>query len=84
MTRLPESHTTQQLATLVPLTLTDAHWQVIEWARGERAEHGASPNIRRLSVGTGVPVRDLYALFPARPGVLVAMLAGIPKPGGCL
>ena len=74
----------QQLATLVPLTLTDAHWQVIEWARGERAEHGASPNIRRLSVGTGVPVRDLYALFPARPGVLVAMLAGIPKPGGCL
>lgn len=72
------------LAALVPVALTDAHWTVIDWARGERAATGVSPNIRRVSVGTGVAIRDLYALFPSKPGVLIAMLAGIPKPAGCL
>jgi len=72
------------LAAMIPLTLSDAHWQVINWARSDHAAAGASPNIRRISSGAGVAVRDLYALFPGKPGVLVAMLAGIPKPGGCL
>jgi tRNA 2-thiouridine synthesizing protein E len=74
----------QALADLMSLTLTDAHWQVITWAREEYLAAQASPNIRRLSAGSGVAIRDLYALFPGKPGVLVAMLAGIPKPGGCL
>lgn len=74
----------RELAALVPLTLTDAHWKVLEWARADHATAGASPNVRRLSVGTGVGIRDLYALFPGKPGILIAMLAGIPKPAGCL
>jgi tRNA 2-thiouridine synthesizing protein E len=73
-----------QLAELMSLPLGDAHWHIITWARDEYAAAQASPNIRRISQGAGVPIRDLYALFPGKPGVLVAMLAGIPKPGGCL
>ena len=74
----------EALAELMSLPLSDAHWHVLTWARDEFLATHASPNIRRLAVGAGVTVRDLYALFPGKPGVLVAMLAGIPKPGGCL
>lgn len=74
----------EALAGLMSIPLTTAHWQVISWAREEYLKTQASPNIRRLSSGSGVAVKDLYALFPGKPGVFVAMLAGIPKPGGCL
>ena len=73
-----------QLAELMSLPLSEAHWHIIDWAREEYVAAQASPNIRRISQGSGVAIRDLYALFPGKPGVLVAMLAGIPKPGGCL
>lgn len=74
----------ERVASFVPLVLTEEHWKILTWARADYLEHGASPNIRRLSLGAAVAVRDLYALFPGRPGVLIAMLAGIPKPAGCL
>ncbi|MEW5848267.1 MAG: TusE/DsrC/DsvC family sulfur relay protein [Myxococcota bacterium] len=64
--------------------LTETHWKVIEFARKEFAETGKSPNVRRLSVGSGVGVKELYALFPDAPGKTAARVAGIPKPGGCL
>ena len=72
------------LADLMSLPLTEAHWTIVDWARAEFLAAAASPNIRRISQGSGVGIRDLYALFPGKPGVIVAMLAGIPKPGGCL
>ena len=68
----------------MPLELTDRHWEILEWARAEFIETEASPNIRRIALGTGAAVRELYSLFPGKPGILIAMLAGIPKPGGCL
>ncbi len=74
----------QALADLMPLTLTPEHWRIMDWARAEYLANGASPNIRRVSVGAEVAIKDLYTLFPGKPGVLLAMLAGIPKPGGCL
>ena len=74
----------EALAELMSIELTVAHWQVLSWAREEFLKTQASPNIRRLSAGSGVAVKDLYTLFPGKPGVFVAMLAGIPKPGGCL
>ncbi len=74
----------QALADLMPLALTPEHWRIIDWARAEYLANGASPNIRRVSVGAEVAIKDLYTLFPGKPGVLLAMLAGIPKPGGCL
>lgn len=66
------------------LTLTDAHWQVLRWAREEHARTGATPNVRRLGAGSGADTRALYTLFPPTPGKTVAMIAGLPKPVGCL
>jgi TusE/DsrC/DsvC family sulfur relay protein len=66
------------------LTLTDAHWALIDWARHEQGESGASPNIRRLSTATDVPIKEIYALFPKAPAKTIAILAGIPKPAGCI
>jgi len=64
--------------------LTDRHHKVIDFARAEFLETGASPNIRRLTSGSGVPTRELYALFPQAPAKMAARIAGIPKPVGCI
>ena len=64
--------------------LSDIHWQVIEFCRSDYQACGASPNIRRITLGCGVSTRDLYALFPKAPGQAAAQIAGVPKPGGCL
>jgi len=64
--------------------LVDAHWVVIDFARAEYAATGKSPNIRRLTQGSGVDTRTLYTLFPQAPGRAVARIAGLPKPVGCL
>lgn len=66
------------------LVLTDAHWALIDWARHEQGESGVSPNIRRLSTATDVPIKEIYALFPKAPAKTIATLAGIPKPAGCI
>lgn len=65
-------------------TLTERHWQAINWARGDFLTQGQSPNIRRITTGSGVPTKELYALFPRAPGMTVARVAGIPKPVGCI
>lgn len=74
-----------QVARAVGLeALTEDHWKVIEFARGSYAEAGKSPNVRALSVGSGVPIKQLYALFPPAPGKTAARVAGLPKPAGCI
>ena len=72
------------LAAAQSLTLTDAHWTVIDAARADFAASQVSPNIRRLTQIAGVTTRDLYALFPKAPGRAIAAIAGLPKPAGCL
>lgn len=73
-----------QMAASLGVTLTDAHWEVIRWARNEFLTTGASPNVRRVATGSGVGTRRMYELFPKSPGKTTAMLAGVPKPVGCL
>lgn len=60
------------------------HWLVINFARQEFNETGASPNIRRLAMGSGVETREIYNLFKKAPGKTVAKIAGTPKPVGCI
>lgn len=74
----------EKMAAGLGLTLTDAHWEVLLWARQDHASTGASPNVRRVASGSGVGTRRMYELFPGTPGKTTAMLAGIPKPVGCL
>lgn len=64
--------------------LTDRHWQVIEFMRTTYLDTGAAPSIRTLGKASGVPVKELYALFPKGPAKLAARIAGIPKPRGCI
>lgn len=66
------------------IELSDGHWKILEYARADFFEQGASPNIRRITKATGMTTRDLYALFPRAPARTVSLLAGIPKPAGCI
>jgi TusE/DsrC/DsvC family sulfur relay protein len=64
--------------------LTDRHWQVIDFMRGEFAEKGTGPTVRVLGKASGVSVKELYVLFPKGPAKMAAHIAGIPKPKGCI
>ena len=45
---------------------------------------GTGPTVRALGKASGVPVKELYQLFPKGPAKLAAKIAGIPKPRGCI
>ena len=64
--------------------LTDRHWQVINFMRNAYLQKGAAPSIRTLGKVSGVPIKELYQLFPRGPAKLAAKIAGIPKPRGCI
>ncbi len=64
--------------------LTDRHWLVINFMRNTYLETGAAPSIRTLGKVSGVPIKELYQLFPKGPAKLAAKIAGIPKPRGCI
>jgi tRNA 2-thiouridine synthesizing protein E len=64
--------------------LTDRHWQVMNFMRSTYLETGSAPTIRTLGKASGVPIKELYQLFPKGPAKLAAKIAGIPKPRGCI
>ena len=64
--------------------LTDRHWQVIRFMRSEYDAKGTGPTVRVLGKTSGVPVKELYELFPKGPAKVAAKIAGIPKPRGCI
>ena len=64
--------------------LTDRHWQVVRFMRDAYLATGAAPSIRTLGKESGVPVKELYQLFPKGPAKLAAKVGGIPKPRGCI
>jgi dissimilatory sulfite reductase related protein len=64
--------------------LTDRHWQVVKFMRDRYLETGTAPTIRTLGKASGVPIKELYQLFPKGPAKLAAKIGGIPKPVGCI
>lgn len=64
--------------------LSERHWQVVRFMRDAYLQHGSAPSIRTLGKASGVPIRELYQLFPKGPAKLAAKIAGIPKPRGCI
>ncbi len=64
--------------------LTDRHWQVVRFMRERYLATGAAPSTRSLGKESGVPVKELYELFPKGPAKLAARIGGIPKPRGCI
>lgn len=65
-------------------TLTEKHWQVINYMRKVYTETGDAPSIRKLTKESGVDTKELYALFPKGPAKKAARIAGLPKPKGCI
>ncbi len=66
------------------ITLTERHWQVIRFTREEYAKNHDAPTLRRITQQTNIPMKEMYALFPDGPAKKAAMVAGLPKPTGCL
>jgi tRNA 2-thiouridine synthesizing protein E len=64
--------------------LTERHWKVITFCREDAAREGQPPGLRRIAKLSGVAMKELYQLFPKGPGKLAAMVAGLPKPQGCV
>ncbi len=64
--------------------LTDRHMQVVDFMRTQYLEKGSAPSIRSLGKLSGVPIKELYQLFPKGPAKLAAKIGGIPKPRGCI
>jgi dissimilatory sulfite reductase related protein len=64
--------------------LTERHWLVVRFMRERYLATGNAPSIRSLGKESGVPVKELYQLFPKGPAKLAAKIGGIPKPKGCI
>lgn len=70
------------------ITLTDEHWQVINFMRRKYQEDGQTPNFRNmvadlLDEDDSVDwKKKLYDLFPLQPNRQSAKVAGLPKPFG--
>ena len=64
--------------------VTDRHWLVVKFMRQRFLATGSAPSIRALGKESGVPIKELYGLFPKGPAKLAAKIGGIPKPKGCI
>jgi TusE/DsrC/DsvC family sulfur relay protein len=65
--------------------LTERHWLVVKFMRERYLATGTAPSsIRSLGKESGVPIKELYQLFPKGPAKLAAKIGGIPKPKGCI
>ncbi len=72
------------LAAQIGITMTDDHWKVIRFLRDDFKQTGETPTLRRVSTAGGVPVKQLFALFPKKPAKKMAYIAGLQKPQGCV
>jgi len=65
-------------------SLTEKHWAVIHFIREHYLEKGMAPMVRLMCKSTGLPLKDIYALFPSGPAKGACKVAGLPKPDGCV
>jgi TusE/DsrC/DsvC family sulfur relay protein len=73
-----------ELARLIGIELTERHWVPIRFLRDDYEVMGETATLRRISLQTGVPVKELFTLFPGKPAKKMAYVAGLPKPKGCV
>ncbi len=73
-----------ELASLIGITMTDAHWELVRFLREDYAAMGETATLRRVSTQTGKPVKELFTLFPGKPAKKMSYVAGLPKPKGCV
>ena len=64
--------------------LSKEHWAVINFIRGYFLENNLAPMVRKVCQTTGLPLRQIYELFPSGPAKGACKIAGLPKPDGCV
>ncbi len=74
----------RQLAANIGIEMTDEHWPAIRFLRADFAEQGETATLRRVSTQAGIPIKQLFTLFPGKPAKKMAYIAGLPKPRGCV
>jgi tRNA 2-thiouridine synthesizing protein E len=73
-----------ELAKLIGLELTDAHWAVIRFLRDDYLGRKETATLRRAATVGGFETKELFELFPGKPAKKMAYVAGLPKPTGCV
>ena len=73
------------------ITLSDAHWEVVNFVRAFYLEFNTSPAIRMLVKAMAQKYgeekgnsRYLFRLFPEGPAKQATKIAGLPKPVKCI
>lgn len=81
----------EEFARQEQLTLTDAHWEVIQFVRDFYQQYRTSPAIRLLVKAMAEQFgpdkgnsKYLFLLFPEGPAKQATRIAGLPKPARCL
>jgi TusE/DsrC/DsvC family sulfur relay protein len=72
-----------ELAAKEGITLTDKHFEVLNWLRAKQKE-GVQLSMRKVGASGIVDIKQLYQLFPGGPLKISSKLAGIPKPASCV
>jgi TusE/DsrC/DsvC family sulfur relay protein len=72
------------LAAQIGITLTDEHRRAIRVLRQDYVDQGETATLRRTSQLTGIPVKQLFVMFPQKPAKKLAYVSGLPKPHGCV
>ncbi len=72
------------MARAIGIELTDAHWRAIRFLRADFPAQKTTATLRRVSVVGGIPIKELFELFPGKPAKKMAWIAGLPKPKGCV
>jgi TusE/DsrC/DsvC family sulfur relay protein len=72
------------LAAQIGITLAEAHWKAIRFLRKDFEEVGETATLRRVSTVGGIPIKELFVLFPQKPAKKMAYVSGLPKPHGCV
>lgn len=73
------------------ITLTEAHWDVINFLRDFYTQYGIAPMVKllvkhiRQQLGPDIGNNEyLYTLFPKGPARQGSKIAGLPEPQGCI
>ncbi len=74
----------EAIATEEGITLSDAHWKVVNFLKQDFAATGVLASMRRINKTGGIATKDLYELFPNGPLKKAARIAGLPKPTSCV
>ena len=80
-----------ELAASQGIVLDEAHWLIIRFIRQYYQQYGLLPNarvfVKALQQSFGRAIGNnvyLYQLFPEGPLKQACLIAGLPKPPGCL